>query len=68
MIKHIKVDDQVYNELDQLRASRQTFSEVVAALLKGRIKVLETMDALESPLKYREWQAQRLREAQAVRE
>lgn len=33
MSKTIKLEDQVYHQLDQLRGKRETFSDVVARLL-----------------------------------
>ena len=33
MSKTIKIENQVYNQLDQLRGKRETFSDVVAKLL-----------------------------------
>lgn len=33
MSKTIKLEDQVYHQLDQLRGKRETFSDVVAKLL-----------------------------------
>ena len=33
MSKAIKVEDRVYNQLEQLRGKRETFSDVVAKLL-----------------------------------
>jgi len=56
MSKAIKVEDHVYNSLNQLRVGRQTFSDVIEDLLKSRLHILEAMDALEGQLKFREWQ------------
>ncbi|MBA7588026.1 hypothetical protein ES708_30074 [subsurface metagenome] len=64
MSKAIKVEDKVYNSLDQLRVGRQTFSDVCEDLLQGRLLILEAMDALEGPVKFREWQRERLDEIQ----
>ncbi len=64
MSKAIKVEDQVYQALDQLRVKGQTFSDVTEDLLKTRLKILEVMNALEGPIKFREWQRERLYEIQ----
>ena len=54
--KVIKVEDHIYKGLDQLRVGRQTFSDVIAELLKSRLLILNAMNALEGQLKFREWQ------------
>lgn len=64
MSKVIKVEDQTYQELDQLRVGRQTFSEVVKELLRSRLKILEAMDVLEGQLRFREWQREQLNQTQ----
>jgi len=42
MSKSVKLDDQVYQDLDQLREKRETFSQAVQRLLKlwGQIEGL----------------------------
>lgn len=67
MSKMLKVSVEVYQELDQLRTGRQTFSDTVEELLTGRKKILEAMQLLEGVLKYREWQRQQLEKLQEVR-
>lgn len=62
MSKLIKVEEAVYNQLDTLRAGRQTFSDVVDELLTGRLRMLEAMNLLEGVLRFREWQRERLDE------
>lgn len=62
MSKAIKVDDQVYQELDQLRVKGETFSQVIAVLLQTRLSILEVMNVLEGTLKFRRWQEERLEE------
>ncbi|MBA7572674.1 hypothetical protein ES708_14458 [subsurface metagenome] len=64
MSKVIKVEDKIYAQLDQLRVKGQTFSDVCEDLLKGRLLILEAMNALEGPIKFREWQRERLYEIQ----
>jgi len=56
MSKAIKVEDQVYQELDLLRAKRATFSDVVEGLLKLRVRVMELMNVLEGELRYEDYQ------------
>ena len=56
MSKVIKVEDAIYQSLEQLKVGRQTFSDVILELLKSRLKMLEAMSTLEGQLKYREWQ------------
>ena len=56
MSKLIKVEDQVYKDLDRLRVGRQTFSDVIKEILAIRLKIFEVMNVLEGQLKYREWQ------------
>jgi len=60
MSRVIKVEDQVYKKLDQLRVGRQTFSDVIEDLLRSRNKILEAMNVLEGQLKFREWQREQL--------
>ena len=60
MIRVIKVEDKIYDELDKLRIGRQTFSDVVTDLLGGRLRILEAMSALEGILRFREWQRDEL--------
>ncbi len=71
MSKAIKVEDQVYQELDMLRGKGETFSKVVSRLLEARVKFFETMNFIEGVLRYQEWkQAQLLKviqKEQAVR-
>jgi len=51
MSKAIKVEDQVYQALDLLRAKGATFSDVVESLLQLRVKTLELMSVLEGSLR-----------------
>jgi len=62
--KVIKVEDQVYNDLDKLRAKGETFSQVIEMLLSARVKVLELWSVLEGQLKYNEWREQKLQDLQ----
>jgi len=62
MSKVIKVDDQVYNDLDKLRSKGETFGEIIAMLINARLKVLELWNVLEGALKFSEWREQRLKD------
>ncbi len=62
MSKVIKVDDQVYEDLDKLRVKGETFGEIIAMLLNARIRVLELWSILEGQLKYAEWREQKLKD------
>ena len=62
MSKVIKVDDEVYNDLDKLRVKGETFGEIIDMLLRGRITVLEMISVLEGSLKYHEYREQKLKE------
>ena len=64
MSKVIKVEDRIYQSLDQLRVGRQTFSDVIDGLLGGRLKILEAMSMLEGILRFREWQREKLEKLQ----
>ena len=60
MSKAIKVEDQVYNDLDQIRSKGETFSNVIVELLSARLRILELINVLEGQLKFREWQREQL--------
>ena len=62
MSKVIKVDDQVYEDLDKLRVKGETFGEIIAMLLNARIRVLELWSILEGQLKYSEYREQKLKD------
>jgi len=61
MSRAIKVEDQVYEDLDQLRGKGETFSQVIEGFLQARTLILEQVPDLQLWLKYREWQEQALR-------
>jgi len=63
MSKMLKVNDQVYHELDALKVGHQTFSDVIRELLAARLKTFEFINVLEGQLKYREWQQRELSKA-----
>ena len=64
MSKMIKISEEAYRELELLRVGRQTFTDVIVELLKGRIIILEAMNSLEVHLKFREWQRKRYEDSQ----
>lgn len=71
MSKAIKVEDQVYLELDLIRDKGETFSQVVERLLQARVKMFEMLSMVEGVLRYQEWKQKQLlkavQEQQAVR-
>jgi len=62
MSKMLKVNDQVYNQLEALKVGHQTFSDVISELLNARLRIFELINIIEGQLKYREWQQQQLAE------
>ncbi|MBA7577586.1 hypothetical protein ES708_19439 [subsurface metagenome] len=46
MSKTIRVDDKVYNELEELRDKRETFSEVIARTVNAYITIRGIRDGL----------------------
>jgi len=60
MSKVIKVEEQVYDQLDKLKARGETFSQVIGDLLGARLQIFRLLDVLEGQLKFREWQRERL--------
>ena len=60
MSRAIKVEDQVYLNLDTLRGKGETFSKVVSRLLEARLKFFETMNFIEGVLNYPEWKQEEL--------
>lgn len=71
MSSAIKVEDQVYTELDLIRDKGETFSQVVERLLQARVKMFEMLSMVEGVLRYQEWKQKQLlkavQEQQAVR-
>lgn len=63
MSKAIKVEDQVYQELDMIRSKGETFSQVVGRLLEARLKMFEALNMIEGVLKYQEWKQKKILEA-----
>jgi len=64
MSRVIKVEDQVYDWLDQLRDKRETFSDVIKELLDARERILELIRVLEGQLKFEEWKREQLQKIQ----
>ena len=71
MSRAIKVEDQVYQELDLIKEKGETFSQVIERLLEARLKMFETLSMIEGVLRYQEWKQKKLlaaiREEQAVK-
>jgi len=63
MSRAIKVEDQVYTELDLIRGKGETFSQIIERLLEARLKMFETLNMVEGVLKYQEWKQKKLLEA-----
>jgi len=66
--KGIKVDNQVYDDLDKLRGKGDTFSQVIEVLLESRLSTLNLMLSLEGALKFQDWKRDKLNEALGFRE
>ena len=71
MSRAIKVEDQVYTELDLIKSKGETFSQVVERLLEARLKMFEALNMVEGVLRYQEYKQQQMQklvqEQQAVR-
>ncbi len=71
MSRAIKVEDQVYQELDMIREKGETFSQVVGRLLEAQRLMFEVLNNVEGTLRYQEWKQKQflkaVREQQAVR-
>ncbi len=63
MSRAIKVEDQVYQELDMIRSKGETFSQVIERLLEARLHMFEALNVIEGVLRYREWQQRQQLEA-----
>ena len=55
MSKTIKLEDEVYKGLDDLRGKRDTFSQVVKRLVDARAGFIALTDVLEGTLTFEEW-------------
>lgn len=55
MRKTIKIDEQVYNKLDDFRDRHETFSEAVERLLAAQDMVRQLASILEGQLKFQEY-------------
>ncbi len=60
MSRAIKVEDQVYTELDMIRSKGETFSQVVERLLKARLQMFEILNMVEGTLRYQEYKQQQM--------
>ncbi len=65
MSKPVKVEDNVYSDLDRLRVGRQTFSDVIRGLLDTRLKVFELLNVMEGQIAFRARQIQELEESRS---
>lgn len=56
MSKTIRVSEAVYSELEQIREKRETFSDLVARLLKARPHVREDYSLVGGVARFQQWQ------------
>lgn len=61
MSKQLKIEDQVYGQLERIKGRGETFSGVIGELLRTREKLFLLLDSIEESLKYRDWQRDQLR-------
>ena len=66
MSKAIKVDDQVYGELDQLRSKGETFSQVIEKLIATRQDIFKVIDVLEGSVNYEDWKREQFQKMLAA--
>ncbi len=66
MSSTIKVNADVYHQLDELRGKGETFSQVIAQLLETRVQVFSVIGVLENTVQYDEWKQGKLRELLAA--
>jgi len=66
MSRAIKVEDKIYQELDDIKVKGETFSQVIETLLSGRKSVYTFLNVLEGTYNFREWQRQELERLQAA--
>lgn len=60
MSKTIRVEDDVYLELEKLRDWKETFSQVIAKLTMTRGELCKLFDIIEGAIRFREWQREKL--------
>ena len=63
MSRAIKVEDQVYQELDMIRDKGETFSQIIERLLKARLEMFKFLTMVEEVLRYEKWKQEQLLEA-----
>lgn len=59
MSKTIRVEDNVYLELEKLRDWKETFSQVIGKLTLTREELCKLLDVIEGAIKFREWQREK---------
>jgi predicted CopG family antitoxin len=67
----IKVSEDVYNQLEELKDKGETYSRIIGQLLEARIQIMELITGLEGQLKFHEWrerELQRLKKTAAERD
>lgn len=60
MSRTIKVDNQVYEQLEQLRRKRETFSQAVDRLLKVYETLSQAVGIMEGQVSFIDWQREQL--------
>lgn len=60
MSKTIKVEDQVYRRLEEIRDWKETYSQVIAKLLAAREEFCQVIEVIAGQVKFREWQREQL--------
>lgn len=65
MSKTIKVEDRVYDRLDEIRDFKETYSQVIEKLLAARESFCQVIEIIEADVKYRNWQREQLERQEA---
>lgn len=60
MSKTIRVEENVYLELERLRDWKETFSQVIGKLTMTREELCKLLDVIEGAIKFREWQREQV--------
>ena len=67
MSKTIKVEEEVYNRLDEIRDWKETYSQVIEKLLAARERFCQLIDIIEADVKFRNWQREQLEKAETAK-
>jgi len=66
--KTVKLEQEVYDELEKFRDKRETFSQAIGTLLGARIRIWQLVDVLEGSLRFQELKAEKLTKLAAAME